>query len=220
MLTRQEIEGLVLAGGRATRMGGGDKSLRLLDGEPLLSHVVRRLAPQVDQVAIASNAPQALHRRLAARLVADDAADAGSGPLAGLDAALRSTRHPWIAMVPCDAPRLPEDLVERLAAALRPGLLASIAETLDGMGEPRLQPACALIHRDAAPHLRRSLAEGTRALHRVLAGLPHAVVRFDRAEAFVNVNTPDDLAALERPVVPSAAKDLGAGASRPATRTP
>ncbi len=196
-VSRADIEGLVLAGGRATRMGGGDKSLRVLDGATLIEHVVRRLAPQVDGIAIASNAPQSLHRRLATRVLADAPADAGLGPLAGLASALRSSRHTWIAMVPCDAPRLPLDLVPRLAVALQHGQLAAMAETHDADGRTRLQAACALVHRDAAAHVAEALASGARALHRCLGELPHAVVHFDDAAAFVNVNTPADLAALD-----------------------
>ncbi len=111
--------GVVLAGGRSTRMGV-DKALAPLAGRPLVAHVAARFAPQVDALFLNANGDAARFASLGCAIVADAAANAGGGPLAGIAAALRyaqSQGAAWLATAPCDAPFLPLDLVARLAAA-------------------------------------------------------------------------------------------------------
>lgn len=207
-MSDDDIEGLVLAGGRGTRMGGVDKGLVALDGVPLVEHVVRRLRPQVQRLAIGTSSDHPLYARLADRCVPDAPGETGRGPLAGLAAALRSTPCGWVAVAPCDAPRLPVDLVARLRAAWREPSQVCVAATPDGAGGWHWQPACALVRRDASRHLDAALAAGLHAMHRWIASVPHVVVPFDDALAFVNVNTRDDLAALEP------GRDIGRGRGR------
>jgi molybdopterin-guanine dinucleotide biosynthesis protein A len=119
-----------------------------------------------------------------------DASDDFPGPLAGILAGLRAAATPWLAVVPCDSPSLPLDLVERLARGL------GDARGAVAQRNERLEPVCCLLSTALADDLERYLAEGARKVEGWLAR--HAVpVPFDRADdaaAFANINTPDDLA--------------------------
>jgi molybdopterin-guanine dinucleotide biosynthesis protein A len=187
--SRSQITGLVLAGGRGTRMGGVDKGWVLHEGEPLVATVLRRLAPQVGSVLISANRNVDAYRALAG-VVTD--ADAGlalepfAGPLAGLLAGLHRATSDWVALAPCDAPALPPDLVERLANAIRD------AGAAYPVAADRRQPAFALVRCSTAPSLRAFLRSGGRAMHRWFDTLGAVEVPFDDASAFRNVNAPAD----------------------------
>jgi molybdenum cofactor guanylyltransferase len=193
---RERVAGLVLAGGLARRMGGQDKGLVPLAGRPMVAHVLERLRPQVDEVLISANRNRDRYAGFGHRVV-EDLVRGYPGPLAGMLSALHSTTQPWLAVVPCDSPLLPGDLVERLLrSALRES--AELAVAHDGV---RLQNLFALLHRSLLAPLRAYLEGGGRkvdtwyAQHRlVIADLS------DHPEAFVNVNTPEDHAALETQV--------------------
>jgi molybdopterin-guanine dinucleotide biosynthesis protein A len=191
MPAREAITGLILAGGRGLRLGGVDKGLQPWRGLPLVDHALALLAPQVREVMISANRNEPLYARRGVRVLAD-AADDFPGPLAGILAGLRAAATPWLAVVPCDSPRLPADLVERLAAGLqaRPG---AVAQRADG----RLEPVCCLLSTALADDLAAYLAEGGRKVEGWIAR--HAApVPFERAgdaAAFANLNTPDDLRA-------------------------
>ncbi|MGN6651405.1 NTP transferase domain-containing protein, partial [Trinickia sp.] len=123
-LTRSRLTGLVLAGGRGTRMGGVDKGLQPLAGEPLALHVARCIASQVDSLLISANRHRDDYARLGAafqaRVIADISGDF-PGPLAGLLAGLRAASTELVLCVPCDTPALPADLAAQLLAALDSG---------------------------------------------------------------------------------------------------
>ena len=186
--TREAITGLILAGGRGQRLGGVDKGLQPWRGLPLVDHALARLAPQVREVMISANRNAADYAARGVRVLAD-ASDDFPGPLAGVLAGLRAASTPWLAVVPCDSPRLPVDLFARLAAGVGD---ASGAVVL----RERLEPVCCLLSTALADDLERYLADGGRKVEGWVAR--HAVpVKFDRpedAEAFANVNTPEDLA--------------------------
>ena len=114
---REAITGLVLCGGRATRMGGVEKALVPWAGRPLLAHVIDRLAPQVGAVALNVNRQAALYAGFGLPLW-PDADDTLPGPLAGWLAALGRSPTEWLLSVPCDSPLLPADLAARLAPPL------------------------------------------------------------------------------------------------------
>lgn len=184
---RPPITGLVLAGGRGARMGGIDKGWVVHAGEPLVTAVLRRFAPQVDAVLISANRNVEAYRALAP--VVTDAAtgvalEMFAGPLAGVLAGLRTATTDWVAFAPCDAPALPLDLVARLAAAV--GDAAAAYPVADG----RRQPVFALVRRATAPSLGEYLAGGGRAMHGWLDALGAIEVPFDDAAAFRNVNEP------------------------------
>ncbi len=189
--SRETITGLILAGGRGLRLGGVDKGLQPWHGTPLVEHALARLAPQVREVMISANRNVAEYAARGTRVLAD-ASDDFRGPLAGILAGLRAAATPWLAVVPCDSPRLPADLVERLADGVE-SRLGAVVERDDG----RLEPVCCLLSTALADDLASYLAQGGRKVEGWIARHT-APVRFDRAEdeaAFANLNTPDDLIA-------------------------
>lgn len=191
---RDDVTGLVLAGGQGRRMGGVDKGLVELNGRPLIAHVLARLAPQVADVLI--NANQNGERYAAFGVpVVSDAVGGFAGPLAGLHAGLTRATREFVVTVPCDSPFLPNDLVARLAAArVAYDAQLAVAKTYD---QPH--PVFALVKRDVLPHLAAFLDAGGRKIDAWYASLRVTEVAFDdEADAFRNINTVDELAAASR----------------------
>lgn len=186
-LQRSQITGLVLAGGRGARMGGVDKGWVVHDGEPLVQRVLRRFAPQVGAVLISANRSVAAYRALA-----DVVTDGGQGlalepfpgPLAGVLAGLQRASTEYVALVPCDAPMLPLDLVARLAAAL------DRADVACPVAAGRRQPVFALVRCSRAASLHAFLRGGGRAMHRWFETLDAVDVTFDDVDGFRNINEP------------------------------
>lgn len=195
-MTADAVAGLVLAAGQGRRMrADGDptpKPLRRFGDRTLVEHVIERLRPQVDTLLLNPPDDGSRWRALGLRCVPDDA-HAGCGPLAGLLAGLRASPHRWVAVVPCDTPHLPADLVARLhaARAARPECRIAVARTDDG-----LQPLCALVDAALADDLDAWLAAGGRRAGDWMARHAPAVAAFDDPRAFANANAPGDLQAL------------------------
>ncbi|ABI56653.1 molybdenum cofactor guanylyltransferase MobA [Alkalilimnicola ehrlichii MLHE-1] len=188
------ITGVVLSGGRARRMGGQDKGLLPLAGQPMIHWVLRALCPQVQRVLINANRHLYRYRALGHPVVEDSLPDY-PGPLAGMLSGMEAAATEFIAIVPCDAPLLPHDLVKRLADA-RTRERADIA-TAYGAG--RLQPTFALIRCDLAGDLRAYLTAGEGKIDRWYRRHRLAVVDLEAPpEAFLNVNTPNELAILDQ----------------------
>lgn len=184
----KDLTGLILAGGRGRRMGGADKGWVMVDGRPLIVSVIERFAPQVGHLLISANRNVERYAALAT-VVQDEAADANgehfAGPLIGVLAGLRNARTDWLAIVPCDAPHLPLDLVQRLmSATLSAGARGGCARVRD-----RLQPVFAVVEVSSAEQLAQSIAAGERAMHRWLESLDAVAVDFDDGQAFVNINS-------------------------------
>ncbi|MBS1160560.1 MAG: mobA [Proteobacteria bacterium] len=190
---REKITGVILAGGLGRRMGGIDKGLQELRGQTLVSRVVERLAPQVDELLINANQNAARYAAFGYRVVADQIPDF-AGPLAGLQAALSSARHPLLATAPCDSPFLPSDLVSRLLAALRTANAdLAVARTF-----AQAHPVFCLCRREVLPHLTAFLASGGRKFEDWYATLNSVEVAFDdEAEAFENINTREELSRFD-----------------------
>ena len=189
--TRDHITGLVLAGGLGRRMGGVDKGLSLLDGEPLVEHIIRRLAPQVGRLIINANQNHDIYAGFGYPVVGDRI-EGHAGPLAGLEAGLAACTTPYLLTVPCDSPLLPADLVSRLAACLT-AHKASIAVARTG---EQLHPVFSLIRSDELPELQAFINAGGRRMEAWLRRLCWAPCPFDDCpEAFANINTPDELRA-------------------------
>ena len=201
-LPRARITGLVLAGGRGTRMGGLDKGLQLLTGAPLAQHVAQRLAPQVGQLLISANRHRHEYLRLAAPFgaqVVEDASGDFQGPLAGLLAGLRATSTELTLCAPCDTPNLPADLAVRLAAALDAEQAdIAVAATVDAAGRTSLHPVVALVRATLADDLAAYLDAGERKVRTWYARHKHVEVRFGDERAFYNANSLHELADLER----------------------
>jgi molybdopterin-guanine dinucleotide biosynthesis protein A len=188
------VTGLILAGGKGSRMGGVDKGLQTFRGRRLIDHVYERLAPQVGGVVINANQNQDAYRTFGVRVVSD--AIAGfAGPLAGMHAGLSVSKRPFLASVPCDSPFLPEDLIARLYARIdETGAELAVAKTGD---QPH--PVFSLMRRGVLDHLSDFLKEGGRKIDAWYATLNVVEVAFDdEAEAFSNINTPEELASYEK----------------------
>lgn len=184
------VAGVILAGGRGTRMGGADKGWVTWDGRPLVEQVLEHLQPQVAELIINANRNLERYRGLGHPVVEDEHARHGpfAGPLAGMLAGLRRTALPWVVVVPCDAPALPADLVTRLLA----GAGADPALAVCG---GRRQPVFCLLPRRLIGPLEAALAAGERRPSDFLASVGAREVRFDDAAAFANINTADTDAA-------------------------
>ncbi len=191
-----EVTAIILAGGRATRMGGLDKGLLTLGGRIFAEHLVTRVAPQVDRILVNANRNVEEYRKLGCPVIGDPLEDF-QGPLAGMLAGLNCMETPWLLTLPCDGPFLAEDYCRRmLEAALDDG--HSLAVATDGN---RLQPVYALIHRALARSLEDFLAAGERKIDQWYVRHPFSKVSFaGQSEMFTNVNTPEELVALEAPI--------------------
>jgi molybdopterin-guanine dinucleotide biosynthesis protein A len=184
--------GLLLCGGRSTRMGR-DKALLVLGGEKLVERSIHVLDEVADEVWLACGSTPR-HLDLGRRLVLDEIE--GAGPLAGLAAALREVENGWLCVLACDMPRVGPELFERLLAhAAHAGLDACLASTDLG-----LEPLCAVYHARCAPFVAASLARGDRrvvafwenepALHVGALELPGDLRRALKSDPSVNLNTP------------------------------
>jgi molybdopterin-guanine dinucleotide biosynthesis protein A len=191
-MTIPPVTGLVLAGGQGRRMGGVDKGLMMLRGQPLVEYVVERLRPQVATLLINANQNRERYAALGYPVVADDVGGF-AGPLAGLQAGLARAQTPLLVTAPCDSPFLPPDLVDRLLDGLE-GTSAELAVARTG-DQPH--PVFALCRREVLPGLSAFLAAGGRKIDAWYAGLKVAEVAFDDcAEAFSNINTLEELKAF------------------------
>jgi len=190
-----EVTGVVLAGGQGSRMGSVDKGLQPFRGRPMVAHVIERLAPQVDEILVNANRNAAEYARFGHRVIAD-AIPGFAGPLAGFERGLAHASGTLVATVPCDSPFLPADLVARLRAALE-RVRADLAVAKTGA---QAHPVFCLMRRSVHASLAEFLAGGERKIDRWYASLAVAEVPFDdEPEAFLNINTREELAHLEPP---------------------
>jgi len=187
------ITGLVLAGGRGSRMGEVDKGLQHFRGKPMVAHVLERLTPQVDETIINANRNLDLYAAFGYRVV-PDAIDGFAGPLAGLHIGMSCASTPLIVTSPCDSPFLPLNLVARLHDALIAGDAdLAVAKTFD-----QAHPVFCLTKTELEPHLRAFLESGQRKIDKWYATLQVVEVAFDdNVDAFANINTAEELKALE-----------------------
>lgn len=193
----ERIVGVILAGGRARRMGGRDKGLLTLAGQPLAAYAVRSLRPQVGEIIINANRNISDYEALGYRVVSD-CIDDFCGPLAGMLSAMNATDADYLLTVPCDSPLLPADYAHRMFAALA-GEEAELGVAHDG---DRLQPVFALLSIQLLPSLRDYLERGERKIDRWFARHRMALTDFsDNPQMFRNINTPEELTILEREIM-------------------
>ena len=192
-MSKQQITGVVLAGGLGRRMGGTDKGLQELRGQPMVHWVIERLAPQVDELLINANQNGERYAAFGHRVVPDQI-PGFAGPLAGLHAALATATHPLVATAPCDSPFLPADLISRLFSALTAADAdLAVAKTFD-----QAHPVFCLCRRSVLPHLTEFLESGGRKVDRWYSTLNIVEVAFDdEADAFENINTHEELGRFE-----------------------
>lgn len=191
-----QITGLILAGGRGTRMGTVDKGLQMFRGAPMALHVLMRLSPQVGYVMINANQNIAPYEGFGVPVWQDEM-QGFAGPLAGLQTGMVHCDTDYLVTAPCDSPFLPSDLVERLAEGLEEKN-ADLAVAVTGAGESRqAHPVFCLAKASLLPHLTLYLQEGGRKFDKWYASLNVAEVHFDEEDAFRNINTRDELHQLE-----------------------
>jgi molybdenum cofactor guanylyltransferase len=180
------VSAIVLCGGRGLRAGGVDKGLLPWGQSTLVKTVLERLAPQVDDIVISANRNIDQYGSLGYPVVSDQLIDY-QGPLAGIAAAMEKCQHSIIIVAPCDMPKLPGDLVERLLPPLEQQR-ASVSFAHDGEREQYLLAA---IRADSAADLRQYLQEGGRSVRGWYARLANCAVDFsDSRAAFANLNSP------------------------------
>lgn len=195
------VAGLLLAGGRARRMGGGDKCLLPLAGQPMLAHAIARLRPQVGSLALNANGDPARFRDFGLP-VAGDVVEGFAGPLAGVLTGMIWARDAapdaeWLVTAATDTPFFPEDLVARLAAAAR----ARGADVAFAASGGRTHPVFGLWNPALLEALRKALTrEDERKIDRFAGRHAVAVAEFPTTplDPFFNVNQPDDLVEAER----------------------
>ena len=187
--------GVLLAGGRATRMGGVNKGLVLSSGEPMAGRIIRRLRPQVGTIVASVNRDAEAYIELGADLAVPDRLTGFPGPLAALDAAGTVTKAEWLLTVPCDVPLIPENLLERLSSAFAQSPAPALTVRADG----RDQNTIALIHRSLLPTIRPFIERGDRKLGLWFEENKRIRVEWsDPGFGFVNVNSPEELQSLEK----------------------
>ena len=193
---RQEITGLILAGGRGSRMGGVDKGLQTHLGIPLALHALERLRPQVGALMLNANRNLAAYEAMNVPVWPDELADF-PGPLAGKLAGLEHCSTAYLATAPCDTPNFPIDLVAHLAQGLMDidGDMATAYTREDG--ELRAQPVFCLMKTSLRDSLRSFIVGGERKTGLFAARHHGARVIFEDPTAFANANTPGELAALQ-----------------------
>ncbi len=203
MINPQDITGVVLAGGRGSRMGGADKGLQNFNGMPLALNALMRLQPQVGHRMVNANRNLAAYESFGVPVWPDGLADY-AGPLAGFLTALEHSETPWLATVPCDSPLFPLDLVPRLADALaRDNADIAMVAAQEDDGQLRAQPVFCLLRTDLLESLVRFTQGGGRKIDAWTAQHTTVLVPFDAPgddpRAFVNANTLAELQQLERP---------------------
>lgn len=192
-----DITGLVLAGGRGSRMGGGDKGLQNLNGMPMALHGVLRLQQQVGSVMVTANRNLSAYEAMGVAVWLDSVPDF-AGPLAGMLTGLEHCETPWLLSVPCDAPDFPEDLAARLARAAAAGDADIVMAATREQGAQRLQPEFCLLRAMLLEDLMAALQAGERDVERWSARQRRVVVEFDDAGAFFDANTPQELHRLQQ----------------------
>ena len=183
----KNIVGIILAGGRGRRLGGLDKGLQLYRDAPLITHVIDRLSPQVDEIVICANRNIGDYQTLGFSVI-EDIEDTFQGPMAGIYAAftqLQQSEFDSAAIASCDAPGLPNTLIKTLSSKSNEASLVAVAHD----GERKQNLHC-LIKRAAWGSLIKSYQSGERAMHRWFAEISVDEIDFsDQAESFFNINS-------------------------------
>lgn len=198
MITSEHITGLILAGGRAQRMGGIDKGLIPFHCKPLIESAISRLKPQVSTILINANRSITKYAHYGYPVLMDETPDF-SGPLAGFAVGLKHCKTPYLLTSPCDSPLLPDDLAEKMAAELENNNLELVfASSKEEDGKIWAQPVFCLMKSHLQDSLDTFLSKGELKIDRWFKELRSGTVVFENPQAFANVNTPEELAVLEK----------------------
>ena len=187
------ISSIILSGGLATRMGGVDKGLVLLQQKPLIQYVIERLIPQTDEILINANREITQYQAFNLPVLQDETAGF-IGPLAGFSLGLKHAKHEYLLTVPCDSPLLPLDLADRLFTSL----IHQNADIAVVASDGHAHPVFSLCKTNVLPTLKNYLQQGGRKVSAWQKSLNYIEVDFsDNADAFVNLNTIEDLESLQ-----------------------
>jgi molybdopterin-guanine dinucleotide biosynthesis protein A len=207
-IARQAITGIILAGGRGSRMGGVDKGLQNHRGMPLVLHALLRLQPQVGTTMINANRNLGAYEAMGVPVWPDDVDDY-PGPLAGFLIGLERCESPYLVTVPCDTPNFPADLVARLAQALEQADAEIAMAATREQGELQVQPVFCLMKASLLESLMAFMQAGQRKIDRWTGQHRCVTVEFDDAAAFFNANTMVELHRLQTGVGEPAARGPG-----------
>ena len=192
-IAKEEITGVILAGGRARRMGGEDKGLVSLNGHAMIEYSIRCLSPQVGAMLINANRNIERYAELGNCPVVEDSIDGFAGPLAGVATAMQSADSAFVLTAPCDCPLIAPDLAQRFIESLARNA-TELCVAHDG---DRLQPVFALISTQLLQSLLDYLHAGGRKIDTWYAQHDYCVCDLsDRTDTFLNVNTPQERDAL------------------------
>lgn len=196
MISPEHITGLILAGGRAQRMGGIDKGLISFHQKPLIESAISRLKKQVGPILINANRNITKYAGYGYPVVMDETPDF-SGPLAGFSAGLKVCKTPYLLTSPCDSPLLPLDLAVRLATEMERDSFELVYASSVESGKTWAQPVFCLMRANLQDSLADFLKKGDLKIDHWFKELKTSTVIFDDAQAFANVNTPEELQILE-----------------------
>ena len=197
MILAEQITGLILAGGRAQRMGGIDKGLIPFHQKPLIETTIQRLKTQVGPILINANRNITKYAVYGYPVIMDETPDF-SGPLAGFLMGLKNCKTPYLLTTPCDSPLFPEDLATKLASELEQTNLDLVyASSKEADGKVWAQPVFCLMRANLQDSLISFLDKGDLKIDRWFKELKSGTVIFDNAQAFANANTPEELQSLE-----------------------
>jgi molybdopterin-guanine dinucleotide biosynthesis protein A len=197
MILAEQITGLILAGGRAQRMGGIDKGLIPFHQKPLIETTIQRLKAQVGHILINANRNITKYAVYGYPVIMDETPDF-SGPLAGFLMGLKNCKTPYLLTTPCDSPLFPEDLGAKLASELEQANLDLVyASSKEADGKVWAQPVFCLMRANLQDSLISFLDKGDLKIDRWFKELKSGTVIFDNAQAFANANTPEELQSLE-----------------------
>ena len=197
MISADQITGLILAGGRAQRMGGIDKGLIPFHNKALIESAIARLSSQVGSILINANRNVTKYASYGYPVIPDETPDF-SGPLAGFSAGLKTCNTPYLLTSPCDSPLLPIDLGIKLAAEMERGDFQLVyASSKEADGKIWAQPVFCLMHVNLQESLNAFLQKGDLKIDRWFKEVRSSTVVFDDPQAFANVNTPEELKQLE-----------------------
>jgi molybdenum cofactor guanylyltransferase len=192
LIEMHAVSAIIIAGGRGSRMNGLNKGLVKLQQESLIQHVINRLTPQVDEILINANREIAQYEAFNLPILQDENPEF-IGPLAGFSLGLQHGKHDYLLATPCDSPLIPADLVSRLMQSL----VKENADIAVAKSGGHVHPVFCLMTKSVLPSLTAFIAQGNRKVSLWQKSLAYTEVIFDDCDdAFVNVNTVEELDAL------------------------
>jgi len=192
LIAADELTLVILAGGKAQRLGGKQKGLLPVQGKPMIQHLTEKFHNKVARLIINANADSDRYLNFADAVVADTLDDF-QGPLAGILAGMQNAETCYMLVLPCDVPMVPGDVISMLSTAMQQDTDVAVVSL-----QHRLQPVCLLLRTDLVQNLQTALSQGTRKAEDWVRSLRFVQVDdTNREQCYMNVNTADDLQHVE-----------------------